>query len=151
MNPADKLGGASVVAFMLLVAFAIDRIVRGVLFMLSGSEAWKAKYPDPDYMKDDDPGKPGAVRSRKWWYFALSLPLSIAVLAVVGTGMLHHVGVASGPVDFVLTALILMGGSQQVSEFTKSFSPPGAPREPEVKVTGTLELEEGLAAKAARR
>ena len=151
MNPADKLGGASVVAFVLLVAFAIDRIVRGILFVLSSSHAWKAKYPDPDWMKDDDPGKPGAVRSRKIWYFALSLPLCVAVLAMVGTGMLHHVGFASGPLDFLLTLLILMGGSQQVSEFTKSFSPVGAPREPEVKVTGTLELDEGRGARAAGR
>jgi len=151
MTPADKLGGASVVAFVLLVAFAIDRIVSGILFVLAGSRAWAAKYPDPDTMKDDDPAKPRAVRSRKAWYFGLSLPLSVAVLAVVGTGMLHHVGFASGPLDFVLTLLILMGGAQQVSEFTKSLSPVGAPREPEVKVTGTLELDEGRGARAAGR
>ncbi len=146
----DKLGGASVIAFMLLVAFAIDRIVSGLLFVLAYSKTWSGRYPDPGTLKDDDPAKPAAVRSRKVWYFALSAPLSIAVLAMVGSGMLHHIGFTNGPLDFVLTLLILMGGAQQVSEFTKSLSPPvGVPREPEVKVVGTLELEEGPAAKSA--
>lgn len=150
MTQADKLGGASVIAFVLLVAFAIDRIVSGILFVLAGSKDWSAKHPDPATMKDDDPAKPAAVRSRKIWYFALSAPLSAVVLAVVGSGMMHHVGFAEGPLDFVLTGLVLMGGAQQVSEFTKSISPVGAPREPEVKVTGTLDLEEGRAHAAGR-
>src|SRR5438132_370095 len=102
-----EFGGASVVAFVLLVSFAIDRFVSGALFLLSYSEKWREICPDP-LAAETARERADAERTAKTAYFVLAGICSAIVLAVVGSGILHEVGFAENRrwLDVLLTGLI---------------------------------------------
>jgi hypothetical protein len=142
------LGGVSVVAFVLLLSFAVDRLVTGVMFLLSLSQQWRNLCPDPAAVTDPAE-KSDAMRAQKAAYLVLAGVTSAVVLWMVGGGVLHRVGFKEGPLDMFLSVLVLLGGAERVSDFTASLS---AKRdfvvaEQPVKITGTLTLEEGTVAR----
>lgn len=147
----NHLGGVSVIAFVLLLAFAVDRVTTGLLFVLSYIEAWRRVCPDPLDV-EEGPARRAAEKRAKFIYFCIAGVLSGAILALVGGGVLHNVGFQEGPLDTLLTLLILMGGSERVSAFVgaaglgggEKASPP-----PPVEIRGRLIIEEGSLAKAA--
>jgi hypothetical protein len=138
------MGGPSVVALVVLLSFAIDRIVSFLLFALSYSEGWRTRFPDPESFEDPKQ-KLEAQRRQKGAYFALAALFSVVLLAVVGQGILGQLGFQVGRLDIFLTALILMGGAEQVAKFSGTFGAPATPvvSEPPVRISGTLTLEEG--------
>lgn len=138
------MGGVSVIAFVLLLSFAIDRVVSGLLFVLSWSDKWRRFCPDPADVADPIE-RSAAHRMQKTIYFALAALFSVALLKLVGSGVLVQMGFAPGPLDLPLTALILMGGAERVSAFSSSLQPSDASAagEPPLHITGTLTLEEG--------
>jgi hypothetical protein len=138
------MGGPSVVALVLLLSFAIDRVVSFLLFALSYSGWWCKHFPDPDAVPDPAQ-KLDAQRRQRAAYFALAAAFSVVVLAAVGQGVLGRLGFQVGRFDPFLTALILMGGAEQVAKFsgTMGASTPPAVSEPPVRISGTLTLEEG--------
>lgn len=136
--------GVSVVAFVLLLSFAIDRVVTGILFVLSWFEWWRHLCPDPAEVTE--PREVAAAeRAQKTAYFALAAAFSLLLLQVVGSGLLSRLGMQAGKLDFFLSALIVMGGAERVSAFSNSLQPAGGTvvSEPPLKITGTLTLEEG--------
>ena len=143
------MGGPTVIAFVVLVSFAVDRIVAGILFGLSWWPRWRALVPDPAEIEDPR-DRASAQRAEKTAYFALAGALGAILLAFVGGGILEQLGLTTGPyynrfVDILLSALILMGGAEQVSKFSGSLAGSGTPvvTEPPVRISGTLTLEEG--------
>jgi len=138
------MGGVSVIAFVLLLSFAIDRLVTGILFALSWSKRWRTICPDPDELTDPHE-KAAAQRAQKTAFFVFAAPFSILLLRLVGSGVLTQMGVQPGKFDLFLTALIVMGGAERVSAFSSSLQPSAESvvSEPPVHVTGTLTLEEG--------
>jgi len=137
------LGGISVIAFVLLLSFAIDRVVNGILFALSYSKYWRRLCPDPIRVPEGTE-RALAERAQKIAFFGFASVLSGIVLWMVGSGILHQVGFAEGPLDIFMTGLILIGGAERVSEFSKSLSTtPSAAHESPVEIKGTLMLEEG--------
>jgi len=138
------MGGPSVVALVLLLSFAIDRVVSFLLFALSYSERWRARFPDPAGLEDPTE-KLDAQRRQKGAYFALAATFSIVLLGIVGQGVLGQLGFQVGRLDTFLTALVLMGGAEQVAKFSGTLGASASPvvSEPPVRVSGTLTLEEG--------
>jgi hypothetical protein len=132
----------SVIAFVLLLAFAIDRMVTGLLFVLSYLPRWRRLCPDPVRVADAGQ-KALAERAQKIAFVIFAGILSSMVLWLVGSGILHQVGFKEGRLDTFLTALILMGGAERVSEISKSFGSATAVSEPPIQIKGTLTLEEG--------
>lgn len=73
----------SVVVLVLVASFVIDRMVSGLLFLLSFSKTWNRVIPDVSLMK------PGVTRARaekkqKLVYFVLAGFLGVVVLAGFG-------------------------------------------------------------------
>jgi hypothetical protein len=137
------LGGISVIAFVLLLSFAIDRVVNGLLFALSYSSLWRRICPDPVRVPEGTE-RVLAERSQKIAFFCFAAVFSGIVLWMVGSGILHQVGFAEGPLDIFMTGLILIGGAERVSQFSKSFvSAPTTAHDAPVEIKGTLTLEEG--------
>jgi hypothetical protein len=138
------MGGVSVIAFVLLLSFAIDRVVAGILFALSWSERWRNLCPDADELADPHE-KAAAQQAQKTAYFVFAALFSVVLLRLVGSGILAQMGFMPGNLDLFLTALIVMGGAERVSAFSTSLQPSSEQvvSEPPLHITGTLTLEEG--------
>jgi|RhiMethySRZTD1v2_1073278.scaffolds.fasta_scaffold01606_15 hypothetical protein len=138
------MGGPSVIALVLLLSFGIDRVVSFLLFALSNSSAWRTRFPDPALF-EDAAQKLEAKRRQKVAYYTLTAIFSIALLGIVGHGLLGQLGLERKPLDTFLTGIILMGGAEQVAKFSGSMGASEAPvvSEPPVQISGTLTLEEG--------
>lgn len=138
------MGGVSVIAFVVLLSFAIDRVVAGILFVFSWSSQWRRLCPDPAEV-DDPHEKAAAVRAQKTAYFIIAGLFSVVLLRLVDGGVFSQMGLKPGPMDLFLSALVLVGGAERVSAFSSAMHPatPAVASEPPLKITGTLTLEEG--------
>ena len=139
------MGGVSVIAFVVLLSFAIDRVVAGILFVFSWSSQWRHLCPDPAEVVDPQE-KAAAVRAQKTAYFIIAGLFSVVVLKLVDGSVFTQMGLKPGPMDLFLSALVLMGGAERVSAFSSAMHPAGptaVASEPPLKITGTLTLEEG--------
>ena len=139
-----EFGGISIVAFASLAAFAIDRMVTGVLFVLSFSPAWRSFCPEPELFSTAEE-KLRAERKQKAAYFAFAGVLTIIALWLLGQPILHQIAPLDGHrgLDYFLTALVLIGGAERVGEFQKSMGNSAVHPDPPVQIKGTLVLEEG--------
>jgi hypothetical protein len=140
------MGGVSVVAVVLLLSFGIDRLVTGILFVLSWSARSRALCPDPAEAADAHE-KAAAERRQKTAYFVFAGGFSVVLLLMVDKGVFTDMGFVQQkkPLDILLTALILMGGAERVQAFSAMLHPSAdaAASEPPLHITGTLTLEEG--------
>ena len=151
MQHTHDLGGISVIAFIFVLSFAIDRIVNGLLFALSYSQHWRRICPDPVRVPEGT-ARVLAERSQKIAFFVFAGAFSGLVLWMVGSGILHQVGFAEGPLDLFMTGLILIGGAERVSEVSQSFALARShASEAPLEIKGTLTLEEGGALKIQRQ
>src|SRR5260221_2008212 len=65
------VSGLTVITLILVLSFAIDRIVAASLFLLSFSAAWNRRFPEPTLM--ESPGELfDAEKRRKLIYFLLA-------------------------------------------------------------------------------
>ena len=140
-----RLDGVTVIAILLVASFAIDRIVTGVLFLLSFSNRWSRRFPNPDLITDPA-ARLKAQNTQKLLYFCLAGALAIPLLAGYGkVRILATLGFPTNPLlDTILTGLILMGGSDRIAELLKMPGAPGAQRsEPKaITIQGSLTLDE---------
>jgi hypothetical protein len=137
------LGGLSAVAVILVAAFAIDRIVTAILFLLSFWGRWDDRF-NP-LKKTGELERERAQRWQKLAYFAFAGVFSvIVIIALDGKGILYHIGFKQHWIDLVLTALILMGGAERLAELLKGpgASSSSASSDPPITITGTLQLED---------
>lgn len=83
---------ASVIVMILLAAFVIDRIATASLFVLSFSNAWTGRFPDPS-MVEQPTERRQAARNQKLIYFVLAGILAFAFLLLYkNVGVLGALG-----------------------------------------------------------
>ena len=141
-----KLDGVSAIALVLIASFAIDRLVTGVMFVIT----FAGLLPDPA-MQESASARISADRKYKLIYYLLAGVLGIFALAHYGhLRLLSALMPTVDPlVDTVVTGLALMGGADRLAEYMKIGAPESAKQTPPaVQVTGKLTLEEGPGKKA---
>ena len=146
-----KMDGVTLLAVIVIGAFAIERITNGIVFLLDmfNFTWWRRMSPDPASLTDPI-ARAAAERRHTLAYFVLAFALGLVLTGFGRLRVLNAVGVeTTWYFDVVLTALILVGGADRVAELLKV---PGArggnkPVERPVQVTGTLVLEDATAKK----
>ena len=144
MKSAD---GVTAIAMIVIISFAIDRIVTATLFVLS----LVAPSFDPDTV-DVPTRRKRAERIQRLLYVVLAGLLGIFVVARYGNvRILSALGIETDSMlDIILTGIILVGGSDRIAAVLKA---PGAqgmekPSPQPIQITGTLTLEEGAIRKS---
>jgi hypothetical protein len=139
-----KIDGVSAVLVILIGSFAIDRGVTALLFVLQSFGAGRRLVPESD------------ERKMKWARFALAAALAGVVLAWFGK--VHLLAAVGFPgvneyVDVLITTVILVGGSDRVTDILKATGMPHSDkdvaRQP-IEITGKLVLEDSSAKFVAR-
>jgi len=140
---AARIDGFSALALVIVVAFAIDRLVRGVLFALSYWPVWARVFPDPEL--DGGPDSGPAERNRRLIYFALAGSLAMIALAWVGgVRILAALGFVNvNPwLDVLVTGLILAGGADRTEHILRSVGASASGTETRqsapIEITGRL-------------
>ena len=146
MKPLD---GLSAVAMLALAAFAIDRIVAGILFLFT---FLKPNY-DPDLV---DTSVQVVIRKKlKMAYVLIAAVLAVLVMVFYpNVRILNALGVkADQMLDSVLTCIILLGGSDQLANLLKTTGMPELkkPAPQPIQINGRLVLEEEAKAKVAQK
>ena len=134
------LNGVTTIPLILIVSFAIDRVVASALFVLTAF----GLVSDPS---DVAQGKARAAeRTFKLIYFSLAGLLSAAALALdADIRLLAAMGIEKSPaLDVLVTVIVLAGGADRVAAFLKAPGASGggeaAPRP--IQVTGKLTLDD---------
>ncbi len=136
-----NLDGVSTTALIALAAFAIDRIVSAVLFVLISAHL----LSDPELQSGAARIKAG--RTGKVVYFVVSLVLVVAVLnSFSSVRILAAMGLrGDAPIlDKILTGIVLLGGTERLGEWMKTDGSDSGSSSTgtSVQVTGTLTLDE---------
>ena len=121
----------SVTAVLLFVAFAVERVTSGLLFLLSFSKRWNSSF--------NAAGGAAQVRRGKLAYYILAGTLVLIVL-IFGQELraLRALDVnAWGGIDFFLTWLLLVAGADRIADIMGADS--GA--EPAAGVSKPLQIE----------
>lgn len=143
-----RLDGISIIALVLIGSFAVDRIVRGLLFGLSYWKRWASLVPDPN-----DPATPVPRRKHhQLAYFCFAACLGVVALGWYGgVRILSALGfVAVNPIlDTLITGLILVGGADRTEAILCTLGAGGAEAagardSAPIQITGTLVLEGNL-------
>jgi hypothetical protein len=122
------LDGVSAIALVLIASFAIDRVVSGLLFLLSFNKKWAHWFPEP--MLIDKPAqRMAAERRQKLIYFILAGFLGMIVLAGLG-----HVR--------ILTAMGLRPEPAVVT--SAAATPPGISPSPSPAPSVRLQISQSL-------
>ena len=141
MKPID---GVTAIAVILIASFAIDRIVTGLLFVLS----FTPLVSDPKDVPEPD-RRQQAEKKYKLMYFVLSGALAIPLLS--GFGGVRIFSIIGFPnidpiLDTVVTGLILVGGSDRVSAIIKATGASAGSGKSggdgPIEITGRLVLED---------
>lgn len=140
----SSIGGISVLVLILVLSFAIDRVVRAVLFLLSFLHRWTQWVPDPPTI-EDPANRTKAEKRQKLVYFAFAGFLGLIVVAVYGdVRVIKALGYDANKVlDTIATGIILMGGSDFISKLLQmSGIGGGTESSPQpIEITGKLILE----------
>lgn len=142
-----KLDGVSAIAVILIASFAIDRIVTGLLFLMSFSKTWTRLVPEPATLQEPLEAM-RAEKKQKLAYFLIALPLGILVLGWYG-GLRLFVALGFQDINYILdtfiTGLVLVAGADRIAGLLKMSGAPGAedPAPRPLEVTGRLTLEQG--------
>jgi hypothetical protein len=156
MDSSARLDGVSALSVLLIAAFAVDRIVTAILFLLEFIPAWAESFPDPILVPEGEP-RVRAERRSKFIYFVFAAAFSGLVVYALsglrtvdqaghsGSGILYALGFQYHWIDIAVTMLILMGGAERISELLKSVDLPkaGTEKAPPIEITGKLTLDEG--------
>ena len=142
------IDGVSAIAVILIASFGIDRIVTGLLFLLSFIKPWDRVFPHPS-KAHDSMERTNVERKHKLVYFVIAGILGVVVLAFIGeVRIFHALGFTETNyiLDSIMTGLILMGGSDRVAEILKLM--PGdasgakTTESRPIEITGRLILED---------
>jgi hypothetical protein len=123
---AVKIDGVSAIAVVLILSFAINRIVIGLLFVLSFIKPWSRLFPEPA-LEEDTQQRARAERKRRLVYYVLAAILAIGVFA--GYGTVRILSVSGFPsinpvLDIILTGLILVAASERIAQMLTARTPP---------------------------
>lgn len=136
--------GMSVMAVMLIAAFASDSVVRAAMFLLAFNPGWARAFAAPDRVSD--PNLRASAERRQKLVYLLGAGV-FAVVLLVGykqLRLLQAFDVGAPPViDAVVTALVLVGGADRVGQILNlSESPAPEAATQSLEITGTLVLDE---------
>ncbi len=136
-----KLDGVSAVALIVLAAFAVDRIVSAMLFLL----LYIHILPDPG--AKSGPDQIAAERTYKLVYFIASLILVAVVLQMFSSiRILAAMGLrADSPLlDELLTGIVLLGGTERLGAWMQPGETESGTLSTEqpIQVTGRLTLDD---------
>ncbi|MCP4266119.1 MAG: hypothetical protein GY777_11190 [Candidatus Brocadiaceae bacterium] len=111
-----KIDGISAIVVILIASFAVDRIVTGLLFLLSFIKPWNRTFPSPATTKDAFEHD-SAVKRKKLIYFAFAGILAGLIVYYGEIGIFKALSFkdASTIMDYIVTGLILMGGSDRIA------------------------------------
>jgi hypothetical protein len=141
-----------VIAILTIASFAIERVTNGLLFLLSYWKWWNKRFPEPASQKKG-PGRRAEEKKAKLIYACSAGTLIIALLIIIHTArILEPLGLSTGKwtrgewiatcLDFFLTWLLLLVGSDQVSALLKSRQDDETDEEEKpIEITGTVYLQ----------
>ncbi len=143
-----QIDGVSAIAVILIASFGIDRIVTGLLFLLSFIKPWDRVFPHPS-KTHDSMERTKVERKHKLVYFVIAGILGVVVLAFIGeVRIFYALGFTNTNyiLDSIMTGLILMAGSDRVAVILK-LMPDGASgakttESRPIEITGRLILED---------
>lgn len=140
-----KIDGVSAIALILIASFGIDRIVTGLLFLLSFIKSWTRFVPDPTTMQDTLE-RAKAEKTNTLIYFVLAGILGGVVLAFFGEVRIFRAmgfDKTNYILDSIMTGLILMAGADRVAGLLKLTGTPGVEKSTSrpIEITGKLILE----------
>ena len=143
----SDIGGVATLVLILVLAFAIDRVVRAVLFVLSFIAPWARLIPDPAAI-EDSAASAKAEKRQRLAYYAIAAALGLLVVAMYGNirvfGALGYEQVK--PLfDAVATGIILVAGSDFISRLLQISGIGGASSSSSqpLEITGKITLENG--------
>lgn len=145
--PIARIDGLSAIALVLILSFAIDRIVRGLLFLLAYIPVWARAFPDPDL--DDVVLSRRGEANRRLVYFVFSAALAIVVIGWFGEVRLLAAlgfGRVNPMLDVLVTGLVLTAGADRTERILQSLGAGGteapAPKPTPIEITGKLTIDE---------
>ncbi len=135
---------ATTITLLAIGAFAIDRIVTALMFLLSFIHL----APVPE-LAADDASRVKSARRHRLMYYVIAAVFAIVILVVFHQiRVLASLGVSGlvpgeGALDFLLAFIVLVGGADGFSGLLSSSSaaPKAAPAPEPISVSGTLTLE----------
>jgi len=156
----------TVLALVVLLSFVLDRVVVGLLFLMSFNNAWSRRFPDPDLF-EKGPERRAAERKSKLIYATLAALIGIIVLAgfahvriLSALGVVPHLWpfqtgrefgnwlflISFRLLDILVTGLVLTAGADRVAHLMKWFGGKGElglePAEPQpIQIIGKVSLE----------
>lgn len=139
-----SIGGVSVMVLILVLSFAIERVVKALLFLLSFVGPWTQWVPDP--LTIEDPmSHAKAEKTQTLVYFTLAGILGLIVVAVYGDiRVIKALGYETNKIlDAVATGIILMAGSDFIGKLLQISGIGGGaePKTQPIEITGKLILE----------
>ena len=147
----SSIGGVSTLVLILVLSFAIDRVVKAVLFSLSFVEPWARWVPDPLTL-EDPMGRTNADRKQKFIYYAFAGVLGFIVVAIYGNVRVFQAlgyEAASVILDAIATGIILVAGSDFIGKLLQMSGIGGgteSSKQP-IEITGKLILESSRVSK----
>lgn len=139
------IGGISTLVLILILSFAIDRVVKAVLFLLSFTGPWSKRFPD-SLLLEDPTQRAKAEKQQKLIYYILAGFLGLIVMAIYGNirvfQALGYQG-ANVVLDAIATGIILMAGSDVISKVMQISGMGGSSESSSqpIEITGKLILE----------
>ncbi len=144
----------SAITVILIAAFAIDRVVAGLFFLLSFS-------PDLRPLIVEDAANPDqrASRARRLIYALVAGYLGVVVVAGILKVHIFEMTQIAAPgvprpnplLDTLLSGMIIAAGADRLSELVKTFGESGGKKgggEKPIEITGKLVLEQSRGAGA---
>jgi hypothetical protein len=143
------MDGITALAAILIASFAIERITKFVLFLLSLTPAGKRFAPDPVELPEG-PARLAASRKRDVAYYCIASFLGTVIIAWYGkVRVLNAIGFDGAPpwLDILFTGLLLTAGSDRIAALVKMPDALGAKgtaasHEQPLQITGTLVLQD---------
>src|SRR5262245_51745258 len=116
----NHIPGISALAAVLIAAFLIERTVTGILFVLSFSRAWIARFPDPALVADPA-ASAKAERNLKLAWFVIASCVAVILTFVAHMRIFGPIGFARIPavLDEFLSGLTLVAASDKLTEILK--------------------------------
>jgi hypothetical protein len=133
-----SLDPVTLLAALTIAAFAIDRTVAALFFLLA--YVWRAA--DPSSLRGEARAK--AERSSKLVYMTIAGALALAVWYFGHLSVFTALKFPAHPIlDAFVTVLVLAGGSDRISELLKAPGEGGGASKPEpepIRIAGTVTL-----------
>jgi hypothetical protein len=145
MEIAMTHDAVSVTAMLVLSAFALERVTKGLFFLLSFLSRWKARFPEPSTIAEAG-ARHEAAKKQRLAYFVVCGLLAFVVVCLSPEFRVLSAMDIEGPrlLDFSLTWLVLMAGSDRIQDFMqdRKAAVTGASTEP-IQIEGTVTVVNG--------